>query len=267
MTIHRTAVVDPAAEIDPGAEIGPYAIIEGKVKIAAGTRVMPHVYITSNTTIGPGNVIHPFAVLGNAPQDLSYRGAETFLRIGEGNTIREGCSIHRGSKEGGATVVGDNNFLMAYCHLGHDCVVGNEVIIANGALLAGHVHVEDKAFISGNVIIHQFTDVGSLTMLGGGAKVTKGVPPFMMLVERGLVVGLNVVGLRRAGFSAEDLRRVKRAYQILYRSGLNVSQAVAQIEQEDLGPRAAAIVDFIRRSRRGISRHARSGELNLEERS
>lgn len=259
MTVHRTAVVDPAAEIDPGAEIGPYAIIEGKVKIAAGTRVMSHAYITSNTTIGPDNVIHPFAVLGNAPQDLSYRGAETFLRIGKGNTIREGCSIHRGSKEGGATVVGDNNFLMAYCHLGHDCVVGNEVIIANGALLAGHVHVEDKAFISGNVVVHQFCDIGPLTMIGGGAKVTKGVPPYMMLVERGAVVGLNSVGLRRAGFSPEDRRRIKEAYSLLYRSGLNVSQALAEIEKRDLGPGAAAIVDFVRRSRRGISRHARIG--------
>jgi len=242
MTIHKTAVVDPAAEIDSAAEIGPYAIIEGKVKIAAGTRVMSHAFITSNTTIGPDNVIHPFAVLGNAPQDLSYRGAETFLRIGKGNIIREGCSIHRGSKEGGATVVGDNNFLMGYCHLGHDCVIGDEVIIANAALLAGHVHVGDKSFISGNAVFHQFVDIGPLTMIGGAAKVTKGVPPYMMVVERSLVVGLNVVGLR---------------------PGLNVSQAVAEIEKEDLGPGGKAIVDFIGRSRRGICRHSRVGESEL----
>lgn len=263
MTIHKTAIVDPLAEIDSGAEIGPYAIIEGKVKIAAGTRVMSHAFITSNTTIGPDNVIHPFTVLGHAPQDLSYRGAESFLRIGKGNTIREGCSIHRGSKEGGATVVGDNNFLMAYCHIGHDCVIGNEVIIANGALLAGHVNVDDKSFISGNAVFHQFVDIGSLTMIGGAAKVTKGVPPYMMVAARSLVVGINVVGLRRAGFSPEDRRRVKRAFQLLYRSGLNVSQAVAEIEKEDLGKGAAAIVDFIRRSRRGICRHARIREPEL----
>ncbi len=263
MAIHQTAVVDPDAEIDPGAEIGAYAIIEGKVKIAAGTRVLPHVYITSNTTIGPGNVIHPFAVLGSAPQDLSYRGAQSFLRIGSGNTIREGCSIHRGSQEGGATVVGDNNYLMAYSHLGHDCVLGNEVIVANGALLAGHVHVEDKAFISGNVVIHQFVDVGSLTMLGGGSRVTKSVPPYMMVAERSLVVGLNLVGLRRAGFSPSDRRQVKRAYRLLYHSGLNVSQAVAEIEREKLGPGAEAIVDFIRRARRGICRHDRKESSEL----
>jgi len=264
MTIHRTAVVDPAAEIDAGAEIGPYAIIEGKVKISAGTRVLAHAFITSNTSIGPDNVIHPFAVLGNTPQDLGYRGAETFLRIGKGNIIREGCSIHRGSKEGSATVVGDNNFLMAYSHLGHDCVIGNEVVIANGALLAGHVHVEDRAFISGNAVVHQFCDIGSLTMIGGAAKVTKGVPPYMMLVERGAVVGLNVVGLKRAGFSPEDRRRLKEAYRLLYHSGLNVSQAVAEIEQQDLGPGAAALVDFIRRSRRGISRHSRGARREFE---
>ncbi len=257
MSIHKTAIVDPAAEIDSGVEIGPYSIIEGKVKIAAGTRVMSHAFITSNTEIGPDNVIHPFVVLGHAPQDLSYHGAETFLKIGKGNIFREGCSVHRGSKEGGVTVVGDNNFLMGYCHLGHDCAIGNEVIIANGALLAGHVHVADKSFISGNAVVHQFVDIGALTMIGGAAKVTKGVPPYMMLVERGLVVGLNVVGLRRAGFSPEERAMVKRAFQLLYRSGLNVSQAVEAIEGENLGRGGQAIVDFIRSSRRGISRHGR----------
>ncbi len=257
MAIHQTAVVDPAAKIDPGAEIGPYSIVEGKAKIAAGTRLIAHVYVTSNTEIGPDNEIHPFAVLGNAPQDLSYEGAESFLRIGKGNTIREGCSIHRGSKEGSATVVGDNNYLMAYSHLGHDCVLGNEVIVANGALLAGHVHVEDRAFISGNVVIHQFCDIGTLTMLGGGARVTKSVPPYMMVAERSLVMGLNLVGLRRAGFSPADRRQVKRAYRLLYHSGLNTSQAAAEIEKENLGPGADALVDFVRRARRGICRHSR----------
>ncbi|MDP8236458.1 MAG: acyl-ACP--UDP-N-acetylglucosamine O-acyltransferase [Candidatus Erginobacter occultus] len=264
MTIHPTAVVDPAAEIDSAAEIGPGAIIEGKVKIAAGTRVMAHAYITSNTTIGPGNVIHPFAVLGHAPQDLGYRGEESYLRIGKGNTFREGCSVHRGSQEGSATVVGDNNFLMGYCHVGHDCVIGNEVVIANGVLLAGHVHVEDKSFISGNAVVHQFVDIGSLTMIGGAAKVTKGVPPYLMLVERGAVVGLNVVGLRRAGFSPEDRQRIKEAYKLLYHSGLNVTQALAEIEKRDLGLKVEAMVEFIRRSRRGISRHSRGASREFE---
>ncbi|MDP8215627.1 MAG: acyl-ACP--UDP-N-acetylglucosamine O-acyltransferase [Candidatus Euphemobacter frigidus] len=256
MSVHKTAIVDPAAEIDPGVEIGPYAIIEGKVKIAAGTRVMAHAYITSNTTIGPDNVIHPFAVLGHAPQDLSYRGEESFLQIGRGNTFREGCSVHRGSKEGFATVIGDNNFLMGYCHVAHDCILGNEVIIANGALLAGHVHIADKAFISGNATIHQFVEIGTLAMIGGLARVTKGVPPYMTVVGDSRVVSMNVVGLKRAGFTPEERVKIKRAYKLLYHSGLNVSQAVKAIEKEDLGPGAEAILNFISRARRGICKHA-----------
>ncbi len=256
MSIHQTAIIDPAAEIDPGAEIGPYAIIEGKVKIAAGTRVFPHAYITSNTTIGPDNEIHPFAVLGHAPQDLSYKEEKSFLRIGRGNVFREGCSIHRGSQEGGVTVIGDGNFLMGYSHVGHDCVLGNEVILANGALLAGHVHVDDKAFVSGNAVVHQFCHVGALTMVSGGSRISKDVPPYMMVVERSLVTGLNTVGLRRAGFAPEDRQKVKRVYKLLYHSGLNVNQAVEAIEKEDLGPDAKVILEFIRKSRRGICKHA-----------
>lgn len=259
MTIHKTAVVDSAAEIDTTVEIGPYAIIEGKVKIAAGTRVMAHAYITSNTTIGPDNVIHPFAVLGHIPQDLGYRGEESYLRIGRGNVFREGCSVHRGSTEGSATLIGDRNFLMGYCHIGHDCIIGNEVIIANGVLLAGHVHVEDKVFLSGNAIVHQFVDIGSLTMIGGGAKVTNGVPPYMMLVERSQIVGMNIVGMRRAGVSPDERRRIKEAYKILYRSGHNITRAVEEIEKRELGDGATAIVDFIRRSRRGVCRHSGIG--------
>lgn len=256
MSIHKSAIIDPAAEIDEGVEIGPYAIIEGKVKIAAGTRVMTHAYITSNTTIGPDNEIHPFAVLGNAPQDLSYQGEESYLTIGRGNIFREGVSVHRGSKEGSATVIGDNNFFMGYSHIAHDCVVGNEVVIANAALLAGHVHIDDKVFISGNVAIHQFVDIGTLSMLGGVAGVSKGVPPYMTVVGRNEITGLNIVGLKRAGFTPEERLKVKRAYKLLYHSGLNVKQAVEAIEKEGLGRGAEAIVDFIRRSRRGICKHA-----------
>jgi UDP-N-acetylglucosamine acyltransferase len=252
MTIHKTAIIDPAAEIDSSVEIGPYAIIEGPVKIGAGSRVMSHAFITSNTDIGPDNVIHPFSVLGGAPQDLSYRDEKSFLKIGKGNTIREGVSIHRGSKEGSATVIGDNNFIMGYSHIAHDCVIGNEVIIANGALLAGHVHIDDQVFISGNVVIHQFCEVGRLAMLSGLARVSKGVPPFMTVVERNAVTGLNVVGLKRAGFTPAERAQVKQAFKLLYRSGLNVKQAMEAIEEAELGPGAAEIIDFIQRSRRGI---------------
>ena len=252
MTIHKTAIIDPAAEIDSSVEIGPYVIIEGPVRIGAGSRVMAHAFISSNTEIGPDNVIYPFSIIGAAPQDLSYSNEKSYLKIGKGNTIREGVSIHRGSKEGGATVIGDNNFIMGYSHIAHDCVIGNEVIIANAALLAGHVHINDQVFISGNVLIHQFCEVGRLAMLSGFARVSKGVPPFMTVVERNTVVGLNVVGLKRAGFTPEERSNIKRAYKLIYRSGLNVGQAVEEIEREDLGPGAAAIVALIQRSTRGI---------------
>ncbi len=257
MTIHKTAIVDPRAEIDPAVEIGPYAVIEGKVKIAAGTRVMAHAFITSNTTIGPDNIIFPFAVLGNAPQDLSYGGEESYLKIGKGNTFREGTSIHRGSKEGAATIIGDGNLLMGYSHIAHDCVVGNRVIIANGALIAGHVQIEDQVFISGNVTIHQFVRLGRLSMLGGLARAGQDVPPYMLVGDGdNFIRSINVVALRRAGFSPEVRKKIKRAYKILYHSGLNVSQALEVMEEEELGPEVAHLIEFIRGSKRGICKHA-----------
>ena len=256
MAIHRTAVIDTAAEIDPSAEIGPYVVIRGKVKIASGVRVIAQAFLAGNTEIGPDCVIHPFAVLGHEPQHLTWKREKSYLKIGRGNIFREGCSVHRGSQAESSTIIGDNNFLMGYSHVGHDCLIGNEVIIANGVLLAGHVQVEDKAFISGNVSIHQFVRIGALTMIGGMSRVIKDVPPYMMLEGNSTVRGINVVGLRRAGFTPPQRIQVKRAYKLLYHSGFNVTQAVEAIEKEDLGPGGARIVEFIRNSRRGICRHA-----------
>ncbi len=256
MPIHETAIINPRAEIDPAAEIGPYVVIEGKATIGAGTRVMAHAYISGTTTIGPDNIVHPFAVLGHAPQDLSYRGEDTCLQIGRGNTFREGCSIHRGTKPGSGTVVGDNNFLMGNSHIGHDSIVGNEVIIANGALISGHVNIEDKAFISGNTTVHQFVNIGTQTMIGGLSRVTKDVPPYMLLEGSSTIRGINVVGLRRSGFDGEQRARIKRIYKLLYHSGLNTTQALEAIEGEDLGDEAKTIVEFIRKSNRGICKHA-----------
>ena len=256
MSIHKTAIVDPRAEIDPEAEIGPYVVIEGKVKIAARTRVLAHAFISSNTTIGPDNIIHPFAVLGHTPQDLSYRGEESYLKIGKGNTLREGCSIHRGSKEGTATVIGDNCFIMGYSHIAHDCVIGDEVIMANGVLLAGHVHVEDKAFLSGYVSVHQFVSIGTLAIIGGLSRVKKDVPPYLIMELDSLIRGVNVIGLRRAGLTPPQRVQIKRAYKLLYRSGFNVRQAVEAIEKEDPGPEVSHLIDFIKESRRGICKHA-----------
>jgi len=257
MAIHQTAIIDRRAEIDPSAEIGPYVIIEGKVSIGPKTRVMAHAFITGTTEIGPECVIHPHAVLGHEPQDLSWPGGESFLRIGKGNVFREGSSVHRGSKPGLSTVIGDNNYLMGHSHVGHDCALGNEVILANGALLGGHVYVEDKAFISGNAGIHQFVRVGTISMIGGLSRVVKDVPPFLLLEGDSTIRAINVVGLRRAGFTAQQREQIKRAYKLLYHSGLNVTQALDEMEKEDLGPQVARLIAFIKDSQRGICGHAR----------
>ncbi len=258
MSVHPTAVVDSRAEIDSAAEIGPYAVIEGPVKISAGCRVMAHAYLNGRTEIGPGCEIHPFAVLGHLPQDLGWKDGGTGLKVGRGNIFREGSSVHRATRPGASTLIGDDNYFMGYSHVGHDGVIGDRVIVANGALLAGHVTVDDGAFISGNVVIHQFCRIGRLVMIGGQARVGKDIPPFMMLEGDSCVRGINVVGLRRAGFDPESRRRIKEAYRILYRSGLNVSHALEKIAAAGLEPEGPELIEFVRGSKRGICRHRSS---------
>jgi len=259
MSIHATALVSSQAEIDPSAEIGPYVVIEGKVRIGARSRVLSHACLFGETEIGEDNIIHPFAVIGHDPQDLSYRGEPTSLVVGHGNTFREGCSVHRGTPSGGGTVVGNDNFLMANSHIGHDCRVGDSVILANGVLLGGHVRIADHAFISGNVVIHQFCRVGRHAMLGGASGYSKDVLPFCTgsTGKINQVMGLNVIGLRRAGFDADQRREIKDAYRTIYLSGLSVSQALAELDRRPLGDLAREMVEFVRASRRGICRHAR----------
>lgn len=258
--IHPTAIIDPAAEIDESAEIGPYVIIEGPVRIGPRTRVLAHAHISGRTRIGADNEIHMGAVIGHVPQHLAYKGGhESGVRIGDRNVIREYVTIHRAYHSGHDTVLGDGNFLMATAHVAHDVRLGNAVIVANGALLAGHVHVEDNANISGNVAVHQFVRIGRLAMIGGNARVSKDVPPFMLIEGNSEVHGLNTVGLRRAGFDLPTRDKVKRAYRVLYRSGLNVPQALQRLEEDAELSSAAPVrqmIDFIRGSVRGISRHA-----------
>jgi UDP-N-acetylglucosamine acyltransferase len=257
--IHPTAIIDPQAELDPSVEIGPFVIIEGPVQIGPRTKVMAHAYICGNTSIGADNVIHMGCVIGHAPQHLGYKGAPTGVRIGDGNEFREYVTIHRAAEEGHFTTIGNRCYFMGLSHVAHDVVVGNEVIVANGALLAGHVTIGDKVFISGNVGVHQFCSIGDFAMIGGLAKIVKDIPPFMLVDGQSEVSGINIVGLRRAGFSAEDREKIRQAYKILYRSGLNVSQAVARLEVEfpDCEP-VQRIVSFIRASKRGIASHAPS---------
>ncbi|MDX2166449.1 MAG: acyl-ACP--UDP-N-acetylglucosamine O-acyltransferase [Deltaproteobacteria bacterium] len=252
MAIHPTALIDRQAEIDPSAEIGPYVVIEGAVVVGAGTQLHPYVHLMGPTTLGRDNVIGTGAALGGAPQDLSYRGAPTALRIGDRNQIREHVEISRATKLEHPTTLGDDNFLMGHSHVGHDCQLGNGVILANGAMLGGHVHVGDRAFVSGNCVVHQFVRVGRLTMLRGLSRTSRDVPPFAIMDWTHTVRGINRVGLRRAGFSGEAIRAVQRAFATLFGSRRNLRQALAEVEAGPRTPEVDEVLAFIRASTRGV---------------
>jgi UDP-N-acetylglucosamine acyltransferase len=250
--IHPTAVVDRRAEIDPTAEIGPYVVIEGVVEVGARTRILAGAYVTGRTVLGADNVIHPHAVVGHEPQDLGYAGAETGLRVGDRNVVREHCEIHRATQPGTWTELGDDNYLMSHAHVAHNCRVGNRVIMASGALLAGHVSIGDQAFLSGNCVVHQHVRVGRLALLRGLSRAARDVPPFCLMDNTHEVHGLNAVGLRRAGFDRERLAALAAAFRILFRARTNLRQAIARVEAEVGGPDVAELLDFLRTSRRGV---------------
>jgi UDP-N-acetylglucosamine acyltransferase len=253
-TIHSTAVIDPAAELGKDVRVGPYSVIEGDVTIGDRCLIGPRVSLLAHTTLGSGCRIHANAVLGDIPQDTGFDGATTYLRVGNDTIIREGASIHRGTSEGTATVVGDRCMLMSNSHLAHNVELGNDVNVVSGALLGGYVVVGDRAFISGNCVIHQFVRIGRIAMISGGCGVTKDVPPFTSLqpVCLNTIGGLNVVGMRRAGLSAPERQLVKDAFRILFLSGLTISQAVARVRESLEGDLIVEICDFIEASRRGV---------------
>jgi UDP-N-acetylglucosamine acyltransferase len=255
--IHPSAIIDPKAEIDSGVAIGPFVVIGPNVRIGRGTTVGPHAVIDGWTEIGTDNRIFQFAAVGGVPQDLKYRGEETWLRIGSGNIIREFATLQPGTVTGiGETVIGNGNMFMAYCHVAHDCVVGNRVIMANGSTLAGHVQVEDFAILGGLSAVHQFTRVGESAMLSGGAMVGQDVPPYSIAAgDRARLRGLNLVGLRRRGFSEEVIGLLKKAYKILVFSKLRLADALARIRSEiPLQPEVLHFIEFIEKSERGICR-------------
>lgn len=267
-TIHPTAIVHPGAEIGDNVAIGPYAVIEDKVRVGAGTVIGPHVILRSFTTVGEFCAIHANAVLGDWPQDTAFNPKEeSYLRIGAHCMIREGVTMHRGTKPGTATEVGDRCFLMVNSHLGHNVKLGASVIIANGALLAGYAEVGDGAFISGNCLIHQFTRVGRLAIMAGGTAINKDVPPFCKIrpMSFNSVVGLNIIGLKRAGVGDGDRLAIKRAFSILYLSGLNVSQAVERLKREYPSGPAGEFAGFIETSQRGLCRYYRTAGQHAEE--
>ena len=257
MTIHETAIVDPGAEIENGAEIGPFAVVGDGVRIGSGTRLRHHASIMGPAVIGRNNDIYPFASIGMGPQDMGYRGEPTRLEIGSGNVFREFVTINRGTtKGGGLTTIADSCYFMAYSHVAHDSVIGSNVIMANSAALGGHISIGDYAILGGLVAVHQFARIGRLAMIGGVSGVSQDIPPFMIASGgRAELYGLNTVGLRRHGFTAPQITQLKKAYRILFRSGMPLKEAITAAEK-DCGGSAEVeeVLEFIRSSKRGITR-------------
>jgi UDP-N-acetylglucosamine acyltransferase len=252
--IHPTAIVDSKAKVGADVAIGPFSIIGPHVTIGDNTIVQSHVVIEGEVAIARGNFIGHGAIVGAPPQDVSFSpDRKTKVKIGDHNIIREYCTIHRGSPDGSATKIGDKNFIMSGAHIGHNCLIGNDVIIANNCLLAGHVRVDDGAFLGGGSTFHQFMHIGRLVMVQGSSAFGKDLPPFVVAAERNSVFGLNILGMRRAGLSANDRDEIKQAFKLVYLSGLNTSQALEKAETMTFGAPAREFLDFIARSKkRGI---------------
>ncbi len=253
MTIHPSAIIDPLAEIHPEAEIGPYVVVDGPVRIGRKSRVMAHATILGWSEIGEENEIHPGVILGDAPQDTAYRGEETYLRIGNHNVLREYVQVHRGTAPGSSTVIGNHNFLMVSAHVAHNCRLGDHIIMANGALLGGYVEVGDRAFISAHCLVHQFVRVGELSLMRGLSGTSRDVPPYSIIDWQHTVRGVNVVGLKRAGFDERRIRKIREAFRILFRKGRNLSLAIKEIEStSEISTDLTALLEFIKSSQRGV---------------
>lgn len=264
--IHPSAIVDPAAQIGADVEIGPFSIIGPQAVIGERTIAQSHVVIEGDVAIGSGNFIGHGTIIGAPPQDVSFSPErKTKVEIGNDNVIREYCTIHRGSPDGSATRIGDKNFLMTGTHIGHNCVIGNNVVIANNCLLAGHVRVDDGAFLGGGSTFHQHMHIGRLVMVQGSSAFGKDLPPFVTAAERNFVFGLNVVGLRRAGFSAKDRDEIKSAFKLIYLSGLNISQALKKAATMNVGAPAREFLDFVANAKkRGICPSTAAGAMRCQ---
>lgn len=255
--IHPTAIIDPSAELDSSVVVGAYAVIGPDVKIDAGTRISSHVAINGPTVIGKNNQIFQFSSLGEAPQDKKYKGEPTLLEIGDNNTIREFCTFNRGTvQDKGTTKIGNDNWIMAYVHIAHDCQIGNHTIFANNASLAGHVDIYDHAILGGFTLIHQFCKIGSHVITAVGSVVFKDIPPYVTAAGYDAKPhGINAEGLKRRGFSSDSILQIKRAYKILYRKGLTLDEAKAELlTMQSQTPEIALLTDFLNISARGIVR-------------
>ena len=254
--IHSTAIVDETAELGSGVEVGPFTIIGAEVEIGDGCRIASHVLVDEGTILGKNCRIHHGAVLGTIPQDLKFKGEKTILRLGDNNVVREYATLNRGTKERGETTIGSGCLLMAYSHIAHDCVVGNNIILANCVNFAGHVRIGDFAIIGGLVPVHQFVHIGEHAIISGGYRVPKDVCPYSMVAGNPLkTAGLNLVGLKRRGFSTEAIRILKQAFKLLFFSNLNTTQALEAIEGNmEASPEVLKLIEFVRKSERGITK-------------
>lgn len=257
MKAHQTAIVDPRADIADDVEIGAYSIIGPDVSIGPGTWIGPHVVITGHTRIGVNNRLFQFSSIGEQPQDKKFAGEVTELVIGDNNTIREFCTINVGTVQGGGvTRIGNNNWIMAYVHIAHDCLIGNDIIMANNSTLGGHCTVGDHAILSGFSLVHQFCEIGQHSFISFASHVNQSIPPYVTVAgEKAKAKGVNTEGLRRRGFTPEQVQNVRRAYRTLYRSGLSLEDAKASLEEmAQTGPEIQPLVDFLKHVERSIIR-------------
>jgi UDP-N-acetylglucosamine acyltransferase len=252
MKIHPTAIISDGAQLGEGITVGPYAIVESDTIIGDRTEIRAHACVKRFTTLGADNLIYEAAVIGGEPQDLSFSPCESFVRIGDRCSIREGVTIHRGTQAGSATLIGDDAYLMAYAHVAHNCRLGDRVILANNVALAGYVEIGDRVFISGGVVVHQFCSLGRLAMIGGNSKIVQDCLPFVTTDGvPGRARGLNIVGLRRAGFKASEVQMLKEAYRLLLRAGLPLDEALLQLARLN-DANVNELIDSARRSKRGF---------------
>ncbi len=252
--IHPTSVVGAEVELAAGVEVGPLCLLDGKIRIGARTRLIGHVTILGITELGADNVLHPGAVIGDEPQDLTYTGGARSVKIGDRNIFREYSTVHRGCESGDVTIMGDDNFMMQNAHVAHDCRIGNSTIIAGGALLAGWVELGDRALVSGNCVVHQYTRIGRLAIMRGLSRTSRDVPPFCIMDDTHILHGINVVGLKRAGISSKSIQALRRAFATLFGTRHNLKLAIERLEKSgDLAPEVIEMVEFIRASKRGVA--------------
>jgi UDP-N-acetylglucosamine acyltransferase len=263
--VHPSSVIGDEVQLGADVEIGPFCLLASKIRIGPGTRLIRHVAFFGDTEIGAGNVLHPNVVIGDEPQDIAYTGGVRKVRIGNRNVFREGTTIHRGSEHGEVTTIGDDNFFMQNSHAAHDCRVGNSTIIAGGALLAGWVEVGDRALVSGNCVVHQYTRIGRLAMMRGLSRTSRDIPPFCIMDGTHTLRGINVIGLRRLGFKAAQIRSIREVFLGLFGKRQNLKLALERIASEKLTPEAREMVDFIRASKRGVAFGPRQGAIEDSE--